>query len=305
MVGRRPVATEILERRTLLSGGQISGTIFNDANGNSGMIPVRSGCLPLPRISTSTGTANSTPASPSRVTSSLGAFTFLNVAPAAYLGAGEVIPSGFTLTTPDEINLTVSAGSSATVAFGNQKAGAISGMVYSDFNGDGLIDGFDTGMSGGTVYIDSNNNGKLDAGEKSVKSLNAGQFNFFNLVPGTYTVREIPPNALSAHHAGCAKRGRHQWSGAWIAFGNQMLAIITGTVYNDINANSGLDTGEPHLPNVKLFLDTNQNGILDAGEVSTTSAADGTYSFTSLIPGTYRVAEVAPAGFVTGDPVLG
>ena len=164
--------------------------------------------------------------------------------PLHYLRAQEVIPSGFTLTTPDEINLTVSAGSSATVAFGNQKAGAISGMVYSDFNGDGLIDGFDTGMSGGTVYIDSNNNGKLDAGEKSVKSLNAGQFNFFNLVPGTCTVREIPPTRYRLTTQGVRSVVVTSGAAPAIAFGNQMLAIITGTVYNDINANSGLDTGE-------------------------------------------------------------
>jgi protocatechuate 3,4-dioxygenase beta subunit len=304
MVGRIPVAIETLELRRLLSGGMISGTIFNDVNGNSAHDSSEPGLSGATAYLDINRNGKLDAGEPSRVTSSSGAFNFSNVAPAAY-SVREILPSGLNYTTLNEFSATVTEGSSATINFGNQKAGSISGLVFNDSNADGLIDGFDSGISNATVYIDANNNGKLDTGEKSMKSANNGPFNFFNLAPGTYTVREIPATRFRLTTTGVRTVVVTTGPAPAITFGNQMLSLITGTVYNDVNASSGLDAGEPHLPNVKLFLDANQNGILDAGEVSTTSAADGTYTFTNLIPGTYRVTEVVPGGFVTGDPVAG
>jgi uncharacterized repeat protein (TIGR01451 family) len=41
-----------------------------------------------------------------------------------------------------------------------------------------------------------------------------------------------------------------------------------------------------------IFIDQNNNGILNSGEQSTTTGADGNYSFCDLVPGTYNVSEV-------------
>src|SRR5207253_2534223 len=41
----------------------------------------------------------------------------------------------------------------------------------------------------------------------------------------------------------------------------------------------------------------NSNGILDAGEVSTTTSACGAFTFANLPAGAYRVADVIPAGW--------
>ncbi len=65
---------------------------------------------------------------------------------------------------------------------------------------------------------------------------------------------------------------------------------------------AGTSTG---LAGVTVFLDTNQNGILDPGEVSTVTNAQGDYTFTGLAPGTYPVAEVPPQGWQQASPVAG
>ena len=64
---------------------------------------------------------------------------------------------------------------------------------------------------------------------------------------------------------------------------------------------------EPGLGGVSIYLDLNNNGVLDAGEPTQVTAVDnpsttnideaGQYSFTNVQPGTYIVREVVPSGF--------
>ncbi|AFY56856.1 RHS repeat-associated core domain protein [Rivularia sp. PCC 7116] len=64
---------------------------------------------------------------------------------------------------------------------------------------------------------------------------------------------------------------------------------------------------EPGLAGVSVYLDSNNNGILDNGEAVQITAADdpsttdidetGQYEFTNLVPGTYIVREIVPDGF--------
>ncbi|MCC3433009.1 MAG: carboxypeptidase regulatory-like domain-containing protein, partial [Microcoleus sp. PH2017_04_SCI_O_A] len=57
------------------------------------------------------------------------------------------------------------------------------------------------------------------------------------------------------------------------------------------------DGNEPAISGVTVFLDTNNNGALDAGEATTTSDQFGTFAFRNLRPGTYNLREVPPPGF--------
>ena len=72
---------------------------------------------------------------------------------------------------------------------------------------------------------------------------------------------------------------------------------IRGSVWNDADGNGTQDAGEPGLQGATVFLDQNRNGRLDAGEVSTTTDANGEYTFASLPPGPYTVAQAAQAGW--------
>ncbi|MGB9738108.1 SdrD B-like domain-containing protein, partial [Chloroflexus sp.] len=77
-------------------------------------------------------------------------------------------------------------------------------------------------------------------------------------------------------------------------------------VWNDVNNNGQFETGEPGIDgvHVELYLDSNGNGQVDAGEfvASTTTAGGGLYTFSDLIEGNYIVR--IPAGqFATGQPL--
>jgi ELWxxDGT repeat protein len=74
-------------------------------------------------------------------------------------------------------------------------------------------------------------------------------------------------------------------------------AEIRGLKWNDVNGNGIKDTTETGLKDWSIYLDTNTNGQLDAGEISTTTDNSGNYSFTNLRPGTYTVAEQLQPGW--------
>ncbi|MEG3882632.1 SdrD B-like domain-containing protein, partial [Microcoleus sp. herbarium19] len=99
---------------------------------------------------------------------------------------------------------------------------------------------------------------------------------------------------------------------AIVNFGNQAIPVvgprtITGIKFNDIDGNGTQAAGELGVPGVTIFLDTNNDGILGAGETSVTTGTspDGSFTFPNLSPGTYNVREVVPPGSrpTTANPV--
>ena len=78
---------------------------------------------------------------------------------------------------------------------------------------------------------------------------------------------------------------------------------IAGNVFRDASGN-GLTTDDTAHSGVVVYLDTNNNKVRDTGEQSKTTAADGSYQFTGLAAGTYRVREVVPSNFVRTNPTL-
>lgn len=80
-------------------------------------------------------------------------------------------------------------------------------------------------------------------------------------------------------------------------------ASINGQKWNDLNGNGSWDEAAPaQISNWQMFLDTNNNGLLDAGEPTTTTSNVagpdfGWYHFDDLAYGTYHVCETAQAGW--------
>ena len=64
------------------------------------------------------------------------------------------------------------------------------------------------------------------------------------------------------------------------------LSTITGIKFNDTDGNGTQAAGELGVAGVTVFLDTNGDGILNAGETSTTTAANGSFTFGNLPAGT-------------------
>jgi hypothetical protein len=76
---------------------------------------------------------------------------------------------------------------------------------------------------------------------------------------------------------------------------------ITAHKYHDLNAN-GVDDDDPDLSGWTIFLDENGNEILDAGEQSAVTDANGDVSFGELPFGDYDVCEVLQASWFNSDP---
>lgn len=80
-------------------------------------------------------------------------------------------------------------------------------------------------------------------------------------------------------------------------------SAIQGSLFEDLNGDGNIGT-DPSLAlaGVTMYLDQNQNGIRDVGEVTTQTNASGAFSFVGLAAGTYRVAQEVPAGWVQTSP---
>ncbi|MEH2244093.1 beta strand repeat-containing protein [Nostoc sp.] len=86
------------------------------------------------------------------------------------------------------------------------------------------------------------------------------------------------------------------------------LVSISGTLYRD-NDHSGTNNGEPGIGSIRVILykDTDNNDELTTSEIiqQVTTLADGTYQFTNVAPGTYKIkVDIAdthvPLGYTLG-----
>jgi hypothetical protein len=79
---------------------------------------------------------------------------------------------------------------------------------------------------------------------------------------------------------------------------DMVTGSMSGQAYQDLNGNGTRDANDPPLDGVTVYLDTNDNGMLDPGEESTLTNPEGHYVFSSTPPGTYHVRQVVPSGYI-------
>ncbi|OWK38679.1 SdrD B-like domain-containing protein [Fimbriiglobus ruber] len=165
----------------------------------------------------------------------------------------------------------------------------------------------------GTIFADENSNLVQDAGEPGLANVSVtlansatgaassimtttdanGNFSFANLPDGTYTVTVVPtpsttpvgPTTRTVTIAGQDVSG--------INLGLLPNGKITGTAYADLNGNGSLDPTEPGIAGIAVSL-TQPNGTVVS---TTTTAADGTFSFSGLPDGVYHVSFAAPVNY--------
>ncbi len=136
-----------------------------------------------------------------------------------------------------------------------------------------------------TIYADTNGDGVIDDGDSVVGTEQLGT----NQTSYSITV---PLVANTANHFLVTSTD---------AAGNQSSTLvlptvtespsIRGTVYLDLNANGTLDAGEPGFAGRVVFLDLQHDGKLDLGDPSTTTDANGKFSFPGFVQGTATVME--------------
>jgi hypothetical protein len=82
----------------------------------------------------------------------------------------------------------------------------------------------------------------------------------------------------------------------------QDRGAILGQIFDDLANNAARDFGDTGLASRTVYLDQNDNGVLDAGETSTTTGPAGEYRFTHLVSGTYIARQVVPSGWYQTYP---
>jgi len=88
----------------------------------------------------------------------------------------------------------VSTGNGGTSSSNSSTGGTITGLLWNDTDGDGILDSNEGATGVRTVFIDTNGNGKLDAGEKSTQSDASGHYTFTGLTAGTYNISRVFPD---------------------------------------------------------------------------------------------------------------
>ena len=186
---------------------------------------------------------------------------------------------------------------------------AVTGTVYNDANSNAAQDAGEAGMAGRTAFVDVNGNAALDAGEPSATTDAQGYYVIpTSYTSGTYSVRVVVPAgyACTAPAVTCANAATFTASGTndtANSFGLLAPATVSGTAYEDADGDAVHDGAETTpVAGRTVFDDANDNGALDAGEPSTTTAANGTYTLGGLQPGIHRIRFAAGAGWVCDGP---
>ncbi len=235
--------------------------------------------------------------------------------------------SGWQATTTSLIVSVTSGQISGGNNFGSRRPGlSVSGKVSVDLNGDGLrdsdLDGDGVqdwdedkqgGLPGWTVFADADGDRVLDASEARAESDVQGKFYIYlgNITSGEYAiclvnkpgwVVNFPMSGNQAGVFGPLGLTPEDIDLGPIYFRAYQPITISGTTFNDLNADSENDPGEPGLANWRVYLDADNDQKYDVGETNVLTAADGTYAFSNIKPGLYYVRQVQKSGWLRSFP---
>lgn len=195
--------------------------------------------------------------------------------------------------------------------FGELRAASIRGRVYVDLDGDCRFDPGETGLQGVTVELVDVNGNVL----QTTITDSDGDYEFDELIPGVYEVREIQP---AGYYHGGQRAGTgggddsqaDRISSIDLSLGGDVVdydfcelqyGSLAGTVYADSDGDCIQDPNEDGIRDVRIEL-LNESGTVVA---VTTTDADGNYKFDNIIPGVYTVRETQPLGYLQGSQMAG
>lgn len=303
-----------------LGAGEVAGVVYFDNNGNDqrdGDEPGLVGVVVEIRDQATNGQTYFA----STNTAADGAYHFYALDARAYV-VKQIDQAGFLSTTDNERTVTVASGPVTGIDFGDAHPITLSGVVFDDLNGNGV-----RGLTEPVVpnaYVeaieDLNHNSQYDSGEpvRGVDSATdeQGAYIIENLAPGDYVVRvrktiSSPPTTIPLDITGCLDCGTIASLDVPLPPGSGN-GSLTGLIWHDADGDEDVDaTGEPPLAGVavRLYLDNNANGQVDAGDTQVgqdVSDTLGAYGFSNLASGQYvlQVDDLtAPAGWVLSlDP---
>ena len=322
----------------------LSGTVFLDGNNNGQQQGGEAGIAGV-TITLSGADAAGNPITRSTTTDASGHYSFADLpaaGPGGYTlteptqppGTGNgITTAGSTGGTATPVGTLPSAISAIPLAAGAtsnnhlfaevQASASLAGTVWLDANNNGLIDSSETGIAGVTVELSGTDAGGATITRSTTTGAD-GSYRFDSLPPGTYSVREPvqPAGTLNGRTVAGSTGGTATPAattpsavsaivlGNGVAstqnnFGELPPASISGQVFADNDDDGQPGSGEQGLGGVTIVL----SGTDDLGNpvtLTTTTAADGSFSFGNLRPGSYTLTEpTQPAGTVNGRTTAG
>jgi prepilin-type N-terminal cleavage/methylation domain-containing protein len=270
------MTSEVSVRNATRTSSNINGKVYQDVDGDGVPDPGETG---IPRVEIRLTGQNR-----SVLTDNFGQFYF--PLPAGTYSLTEVDPPGYSSTTANMVSVTLAAGQTSIVNFGDRSTtatGKIKGIVYEDTDKDGIKDATETGVNG--VLI------SLDNGTQALTST-TGYYSFI-VQRGTYTVVETDPTGFSSTTSNSVvatvAAGTDTVTVNYGDYGAPLSGTLQGYVYIDENEDGYRGGTEEGVPNVVLRA---SNGD------SATTNSKGFYKFT-LTPGTYSVTETDPEGYTS------
>jgi hypothetical protein len=299
---------------TIPSRNSISGTVFNDTNAN-GIIDGVEGFLSDVQVNlyddaNANGLIDSGEALiESKITDGLGGYKFVNIS-ALNVVVETILPSNtaeytYVETTAMKTPILLTANDIIDVNFGIKRTQIVfynvSGVVFDDDNANGLNEG-EAGLNGIEVkmYNDANANGVLELGEVLTATTTTdsnGAYTFSQIMLNHVIIEVIvPTNTANFNYTATTDT---QEAITMLSqdifdadFGINAEEIInyniSGTVWDDDNANGAIDATEAGRLNsvtLTLYADNDNNGRVGVGDTvitTTATATDGTYGFTNV-----------------------
>ncbi len=330
--------------------GALSGFVYLDANNNGikegGETPIAGVTLVLSGLTASGTNVCTTIPSCTTTTAADGSYSFsgLRNANAAGYTVSESQPAGYIDGKHIKGLVNGAAAGCNNPACNIGAANIVSAIpfnaasTFTQFNFGEVISSGITGR----VYHDVNNNGTYDAGEElagitltltgaddqggavnvTVMTDANGLYSFSNLRPSNasgYTIAETQPASMGDYPlATGTQSGSISGSNVGTAALNTISAIVLPQGSNGINYNFRENAS---AISGFVYLDNNDDGIKDAGEIgiasvtltltggpsviTVTTAADGRYHFNGLPSGNYTVTETQPTGYLDGRETPG
>ncbi|MCB8925924.1 MAG: carboxypeptidase regulatory-like domain-containing protein [Ardenticatenaceae bacterium] len=298
----------------------IGNYVWLDANQNGRQDPTEFG---IPNVTVNLYDYDGNPRG-STTTAFDGSYSFTNLPPGDYY-VEVVPPASYTITTQDaagdaldsDINAVTGQTIITTLDPGENdptwdgglyiQPASIGNYVWLDANQDGLQDANEYGVPGVTVDLYDGSGNLIDTTTTAFD----GSYGFTNLVPGDYYVDVTPPAGyiITTQDAGDD------------ALDSDIDPATGETIPTTLDPNEDdptWDAGlyiDPTSIGDFVWLDANQDGIQDAGELgiggvtvglydsndnlidTTTTLGDGSYGFSNLPPGDYYLIVTPPAGY--------
>jgi len=198
----------------------------------------------------------------------------------------EVDPPGYASTTPNLVSITVSAGQTKIVNFGDRSThniGVIMGKVFEDADKDGVMSPVEDPIPNVLISLDDGSQTKTN--QEGIYSFIAQE--------GVYTVVETDPTGFSSTTPNSAQVSIAAMNDTVVVnfgdFEGEAYGTIEGHVFKDENEDGLMNGGEEGIPNATVRASSGD---------STMTNSSGFYSF-NLPPGIYSVTETDPPGYTS------